>query len=69
MEVEKVNEYTWRISKYGEMKVPATIYASGKLMEKIKQDQTLKQAVNVAKLPGIIKHSLVMPDAHQGFVS
>ncbi len=67
MEIEKVNNYTWRIPKHGGMNVPAVIYASEKLMEKIKQDKTIEQAINVAKLPGIIKHSLTMPDAHQGF--
>lgn len=67
MEISKVDEYTWRIPKQGEMKVPAIIFASAKLMEKIKQDKTLEQAANVAKLSGIIKHSLTMPDAHQGF--
>ncbi len=67
MEAEKVNEFTWKIPKSGAMKVPAIIYASEKLMEKIRQDKTLEQAANVAKLPGIIKHSLTMPDAHQGY--
>jgi len=67
MQVEKVNDYTWKIPKSGAMKVPAIIYASEKLMEKIRQDKTLEQAANVAKLSGIIKHSLTMPDAHQGF--
>jgi len=67
MELTKVNEYTWRIPKTGGMRVPALIFASEKLMEKIRQDKTLEQAANVAKLPGIIKHSLTMPDAHQGF--
>ncbi len=67
MQVEKVNDFTWKIPKSGQMKVPAIIFASAKLMEKIKQDKTIEQAANVAKLSGIIKHSLTMPDAHQGF--
>lgn len=67
MQVEKINEFTWRIPKSGAMNVPAIIYASEKLMEKIRQDKTLEQAANVAKLPGIIKHSLTMPDAHEGY--
>ncbi|MCP3686597.1 MAG: RtcB family protein [bacterium] len=67
MQINKVNDYTWKIDKQNGMKVPAIIYASEKLMEKIKQDKTVEQATNVAKLPGIIKHSLTMPDAHQGY--
>ncbi|MBW3011561.1 RtcB family protein, partial [Candidatus Woesearchaeota archaeon] len=67
MELKKIDKNTWQIPKSGNMKVPAIIYASEKLLEKIKQDNTLKQAENVACLPGIIKAAYVMPDAHQGY--
>jgi len=67
MELRKINDYTWEIPKYGEMKVPAIIYASSKLLESIKRDNTLEQAKNVACLRGIQKMSYVMPDAHQGY--
>ena len=67
MELKKVNDYTWEIPKQGTMKVPAVIFASEKLMQKIKEDKTIEQAKNVACLKGIIKHSLTMPDAHQGY--
>src|SRR3989344_8228971 len=67
MELKKINEFTWQINKYGNMKVPAIIYASEKLMQKIKEDRTLKQAENVATLKGIQKASYVMPDAHEGY--
>ena len=68
MELKKINELTWEIPKTGNMKVPAIIYASEKLIEKIKQDLTLKQAENVAALKGIQRASYTMPDAHQGFL-
>ncbi len=68
MEPKKVNEFTWEIEKTGAMKVPAIIYASEKLMQKIKEDRTLRQAVNVATLKGIIRASYTMPDAHEGFL-
>lgn len=67
MELKKINEFTWEIPKTGKMKVPAIIYASEKLMEKIKMDKTLQQAMNVAHLNGIQKASYTMPDAHQGY--
>ncbi|MBN2199643.1 MAG: RtcB family protein [Candidatus Aminicenantes bacterium] len=67
MELRKINDNTWEIPKQGEMKVPAVIYASARLMEDIKRDQTLTQARNVACLPGILEKSYVMPDAHQGY--
>ncbi len=66
METEKISEYTYRI-KTPEMNVPAKIYASEKLLEQIKQDSTLKQACNMASLPGVQKHVCVMPDGHQGY--
>ncbi len=67
MEVKKISEFVWEIPKQGKMLVPAIIFASDKLMEKIKQDKTLEQSANVACLKGIIKASYTMPDAHQGY--
>ena len=66
MEVEKISENEWEVPKTGGMKVPAKIFASEKLMDKIRQDRTLQQAINVAHLEGIQKYSFVMPDAHEG---
>ena len=67
MELRKISEYEWQIPKEGEMLVPATIYASEKLLQSVRQDLTLQQARNVACLPGIQRMSYVMPDAHQGY--
>ena len=67
MELKKISEFEWEVPKIGPMKVPAIIYASEKILEKIKQDKTLEQAKNVACLKGIQKASYVMPDAHQGY--
>ena len=49
------------------MKVPVTILASDSLVKKMKQDATFTQATNAACLPGIYKHSIVLPDGHQGY--
>lgn len=67
MQPEKIGENTYQIPKTEEMNVPVRIYANETLLEQIKQDDTLKQAKNMAKLPGIEKHSTVMPDGHQGY--
>ncbi|WP_414836852.1 RtcB family protein [Candidatus Nanohalococcus occultus] len=67
IDVEKVEENIYEIPKEGEMNVPARIYASEELLDKIKDDKTLEQVKNVATLPGIQKHSIVMPDGHQGY--
>jgi tRNA-splicing ligase RtcB len=67
VELKRINDNTWEIAKHGDMKVPALIYASRKLLESVKGDQTLEQAKNVACLKGIQRMSYVMPDAHQGY--
>lgn len=67
MELRKINDYLWEIPPSGEMKVPGRIYASLKLLEKIREDDSLKQVSNVATLPGIIGYSFAMPDIHAGY--
>ena len=57
----------YEIPRKGKMKVPGIVYASENLMKDIKKDKTLKQIQNVAELSGIIKASIAMPDAHQGY--
>jgi len=67
MELRKITDNVWEISKHGEMRVPALVYASERLLADVKRDLTLEQARNVACLPGIQRMSYVMPDAHQGY--
>ncbi len=67
MELRKISDYVWEIPKEGAMRVPARIYSSRKLIDSVRRDMTLTQAANVACLPGILKMSYVMPDAHQGY--
>jgi len=67
IEIKKINEYEWEIPKTGEMKVPCRIFASEKLLEGMQKDNTLQQVMNVAKLPGILKYSIALPDAHSGY--
>ncbi|MEM3073167.1 MAG: RtcB family protein, partial [Nitrososphaerales archaeon] len=50
-----------------EMKVPVTIYASDELLSKMLTDRTIDQAVNVAHLPNLYKHVIVLPDGHEGY--
>jgi len=67
MDVEKIGENVWRIPREGDMRVPAVVYASDRLLDDLRRDQTLTQARNVACLPGIVRMSYVMPDGHQGY--
>ncbi len=58
--------FEWWIAPFGKMRVPAVIYASEALI----RDMDLKvyeQVTNVATLPGIVKASYAMPDAHWGY--
>ncbi|MGR3320114.1 MAG: RtcB family protein [Candidatus Anammoxibacter sp.] len=67
LKFEKIDEWRWRIPKVGGMRVDGIIYANEKMMDTIKSDQSPLQVANVAHLPGIIKHSLAMPDIHWGY--
>jgi tRNA-splicing ligase RtcB len=49
------------------MRTDVIVYASAALIEQIRKDQSLVQAMNVATLPGIVGPSLAMPDIHQGY--
>jgi len=65
--IKKIDEWRFLIPKTGAMRVPGLIFSSSELMPNIKDDQSLQQVVNVATLPGIVKHSLAMPDIHWGY--
>ncbi len=67
VEIKKISDYEWEVPKEGKMNVPVRIFASKKMLEKIKQDDSIKQGINVATLPGIYKQSIMMPDAHSGY--
>jgi tRNA-splicing ligase RtcB len=62
----QVDPTTWRIEPHGAMRVPAIIYADEPLIRDI-DDKVYEQAANVAMLPGIVKASYAMPDAHWGY--
>lgn len=60
------SEYEWEIPQHGEMRVPVVIFASEALLREMDQ-KVYEQAVNVAMLPGIVRASYAMPDAHWGY--
>src|SRR5437762_8038685 len=67
--LERIDSNRWRIPQHShpEMRVPGMVYADDELIEQIKADNALQQVVNVATLPGIVGHSLGMPDIHWGY--
>ena len=58
--------HEWEIRRQGDMRVPAVIFATETLIREMDQ-KVYEQAVNVARLPGIVKASYAMPDAHWGY--
>ncbi len=67
--MRKISDVEYRIDPSAKpgMLVPVTIYANDALIAKMQTDRTIDQAVNVAHLPGVKKHVLVLPDGHEGY--
>jgi tRNA-splicing ligase RtcB len=67
MTIIKVSPFIYDIEREGDMLVPARMFTDELLLEKIKQDRTIEQLINITYLPGIVKRALLMPDGHQGY--
>src|SRR6516225_4360389 len=69
IQVEPIDAYRYRIRRDSgrAMRTDVIVYASAELMNHIRTDLSLEQAINVATLPGIVGPSLAMPDIHQGY--
>jgi len=61
------NQYEIEADSNLGMKVPVRIYANEALLQKMLTDRTIMQAKNVASIPGIVSHSVVLPDGHEGY--
>lgn len=62
----RISPHAWRIEPEGAMRVPGIIYGSAALVGAM-DEKVREQIVNVACLPGIVKASFAMPDAHWGY--
>jgi tRNA-splicing ligase RtcB (3'-phosphate/5'-hydroxy nucleic acid ligase) len=62
----QVSDFEWHIEPHGGMRVPGVIYASAGLIRDM-DDKVFEQTRNVAMLPGIVRGSYAMPDAHWGY--
>ena len=69
MKLERIDDYRWLIPRTAKpgMLTDTMIYASERLLEAIRRDQSLEQAANIAMLQGIVGRALAMPDIHQGY--
>ena len=67
IKINRINEFLWEIPRTGGMRVPGRVHATEKLFSALKEDNSLRQVMNVAHLPGIVGYSLAMPDIHWGY--
>ncbi|MBU8934528.1 MAG: RtcB family protein [candidate division Zixibacteria bacterium] len=75
--IDKIGDCRYRISEQFKsnvlkqhglrMNVPGLVYCDEKMIETIRADDALYQVTNVATLPGIVSHSIAMPDIHHGY--
>ncbi len=65
----KINDWLWEIPKSfrDDMRVPARIYISEKMLEEVFRDKSIFQLINGCTLPGIVKCGIAMPDCHEGY--
>jgi len=64
--LQKQAEAQWRIEPVDRMRVPVVVFADDELIREM-DEQVYQQAANVAALPGIVKASYAMADAHWGY--
>ena len=64
--LKRTDDNEWRIEPFGKMRVPGVIYANEQLIRDM-DEKVYEQVINVATLPGIVKASYAMPDAHWGY--
>ncbi len=64
--IKRRGDYKWVIERAGKMRVDGVIFASEELIGGM-DDKVAEQVRNVAALPGIVKASYAMPDAHWGY--
>lgn len=64
--LKQQSPFEWHIPPIGAMRVPGVIYANEMLIRDMDM-KVYEQVTNVATLPGIVKASYAMPDAHWGY--
>lgn len=67
MLLTRISNAIYEIKPEGQMRVPLHVCATEKILERMKDDKCIQQGMNMATLPGIKLHAVMMPDAHQGY--
>ena len=67
--LKEIARYEWEVPKTYryDMRVPTRIYATREQLNKMLEDRTVEQGINVTTLPGIYKFSIILSDGHQGY--
>ncbi len=65
--LERLDACRWRIPRTDGMHVDGVVWAREDLLPDLREDRCLEQVANVATLPGIVGHSMAMPDIHWGY--
>jgi tRNA-splicing ligase RtcB len=67
-DLSQLDDYQWEVpaSFRDGMRVPVRIFANEALLGRVLESRALKQAIEVAMLPGLVGHLVVMPDVHAG---
>lgn len=64
--LKKRSGYQWFIEPSEKMRVPFIIFGDDDIIKNL-DEKVYEQGTNVASLPGIVKASFAMPDAHWGY--
>jgi tRNA-splicing ligase RtcB len=64
--LDRRSAFEWQIPPAGAMRVPGVLYATEALVREM-DHKVYEQVSNVATLPGIVRASYAMPDAHWGY--
>lgn len=64
--LKRIDAAVWQLPQTGAMRAPGILFGTEKLIAEL-DEMVLRQVANVASLPGIVKASFAMPDAHWGY--
>ena len=69
MEIDRIGDVKFEIKRDQSRGMNASVvaYTTETMLEKIKKDRTLPQAINTSMLPGLVGKRLLMPDCHEGY--
>ncbi len=67
MKIRREGKYIWRIEKENDMRVDAVVFTDSETINDPQFIEAIKQLMNVATLPGVVKEVYGMPDIHWGY--